>query len=484
MRLLARPRSEVQSATPLLVLLVDDGKLGELPGGELGRRAAGLRQRKIFEAGRGKSLLVHADAAGGPRALLLVGMGALKKVSADDWRKAGAIATNQAAELKAARLVIGFEGGLEPDAAALQALAEGAVMAGYRFSGKPSDSTPPTQIAVATSARGAGDALRIGQVLAEATNLVRELGDGPGNTVTPRHLANTAQRIARAGKLRCRVHGKAALRRMKMTALLAVNQGSAQEPFLIEMEYKAPRATRTICFVGKGLTFDSGGISIKPADKMEEMKYDMCGAGAVLGLMQAVSILKPKGLRVIGIVGTTENMPGPAAYKPGDVVRAANGKTIEVINTDAEGRVVLADAIHYATRFKPEAIVDLATLTGAIVVSLGSEAAGLFCKDDRLAERLLAASARTDELLWRMPTYEAYADKIKSKVADIKNSSGREAGSCTAAQFLFHFSNDIPHAHLDIAGTAWNQRRREWCPEGGTGFGVRLLYDALTHWEG
>jgi len=484
MRLLARPRQEVQAATPLLVLLVDDGRLAELPGGELGRRALALRRRGVFEAARGKSLLLHADAAGGPRALMLVGMGAAKSVAADDWRKAGAIAVNQAAELKASRLVIGCAGRLEPDAAALQALAEGAVLAGYRYKGKQAETTPPARVAVAASARGAAGALRLGQVLAECANLVRELGDGPGNTITPRFLASTAQRIARAGRLRCRVHGKAALRRMRMNAILAVNQGSAQEPFLIEMEYRAPRPKHTLCFVGKGLTFDSGGISIKPADRMDEMKYDMCGAAAVLGLMRALSILRPPGLRVIGIVGTTENMPGPAAYKPGDVVRTASGKTIEVINTDAEGRVVLADAIHYATRFKPQAIVDLATLTGAIVVALGSEAAGLFCKDDRLAGRLLAASARTDERLWRMPTYEEYGEKIKSRVADVKNSGGREAGSCTAAQFLFNFSGDVPHAHLDIAGTAWNQRKREWCAEGGTGYGVRLLYDALTHWDG
>ena len=483
MRLLARPRTELQKATPLLALLVDDGPLRDLPGGELGRRAAALRARKAFEGARGKTLLLHADGAGGARALLLVGMGPAGKSVADDWRKAGALAVNQAADLKAARVTIGCAGKLEPDAAALQALAEGAVMAGYRYSGKKSESAPPAQVTVAGATRGAAEALQVGLVLGESVNLVRELGDGPGNVVTPRHLATVAQRVSREGGLRCRVHGRAALRRLKMTALMAVNQGSAQEPFLVEMEYKAPRARRTICIVGKGLTFDSGGISIKPADKMEEMKYDMCGAGTVLGLMRALSILEPPGLRVVGIFGTTENMPGPAAYKPGDVVRAANGKTIEVINTDAEGRVVLADAIHYATRFEPEAIVDLATLTGAIVVSLGSEAAGLFCRDDKLAGRLLAASERTDERIWRMPHFDEYGDKIKSKVADIKNSSGREAGSCTAAQFLFHFSDGIPHAHLDIAGTAWNQRRREWCPEGGTGFGVRLLYDALTNWS-
>jgi leucyl aminopeptidase len=484
MRLVAAPRSSLEAATPLLVLLVDDKRPATLPGGELGRRAVALWRRKVFGGAARKTLLLHAEGREKVAALLLIGMGPSGEVTNEDLRRAGGLAVNRASELGLGSLTIGFAGRLEPTRECLAAVGEGAVLGGYRYAGKPIESKPPRQVRIVSGVRGAAAVVRTAQVLGESTNVVRDLGDRPGNDVTPRKLVQTARRLARDGRLRCKVYGKADLKRMKMNALLAVNQGSAEGPYLIEMEYKAPRARRTICIVGKGLTFDSGGISLKPAEKMEEMKYDMCGAGATLGLMRALSILKPKGLRVIGIVGTTENMPGPAAYKPGDVVRAANGKTIEVINTDAEGRVVLADALHHATRFKPEAIIDMATLTGAIVISLGHEAAGLFCKDDKLAERLLAASARTDERVWRMPTYDEFAEAIKSRVADVKNAAGRWGGSCTAAQFLFHFSGGLPHAHLDIAGTAWHDKKRDYHSEGGTGFGVRLLYDALTHWDG
>ncbi|MGQ0554203.1 MAG: leucyl aminopeptidase family protein [Planctomycetota bacterium] len=489
MRLIAAPATALQAASPLLVLLVPKPEKGgqsrraaRLPGGTLGERAAALLSQGQFKAELRKTFLLHAEARGGPRALLLVGMGSAERLTAEDWRRAGAIAAQQGAELGAASLTVSGGADLQPDAAALQALGEGLVLASYRYSQRPVEQRPPREARVVAATRGAAEILHVAQVLAESANLVRELGDLPGNVATPRHLATTAQRVCRAARLRCRVYNKAALRRLKMGGILAVNQGSAQPPFLIEMEYRAPRARRTICIVGKGLTFDSGGISIKPADRMEEMKYDMCGAGATIGLMQALGALRPPGVRVIGIVGTTENMPGPAAYKPGDVVTTAAGKTIEVINTDAEGRVVLADALHHATTFEPDAIVDLATLTGAIVVSLGSEAAGLFCKDDRLAAHLLDSAERTQEKLWRMPTYEAYYEKIKARVADIKNSAGREAGSCTAAQFLFQFTEGYPHAHLDIAGTAWDGRKRDYHIEGGTGFGVRLLYDALERW--
>ena len=483
MRLSAAPRSALSSAAPLVALLVGGDKLSGVPGGRLYERAARLLERKVFKAERRKTLLLHADDEGGPRALLLVGTGAVREVTTEDLRRAAAIAVHQAAELGARELVLASAGALKLNEERLQALGEGAVLAGYRYSEKPPETTPPAEVRVVSDLRGGRRALAVALALAEGANLVRHLGDLPGNRCPPRHLAKTAQAIARKGKLRCKVHGKDALQRMKMGGILAVNQGSAEEPFLIEMEYAPARARTTICIVGKGLTFDSGGISIKPADKMEDMKYDMCGAAAVLGLMQVLSVLRPKGVRVIGIVGTTENMPGPAAYKPGDIVVTAAGKTIEVINTDAEGRVVLADALHHATGFKPAAIVDLATLTGAIVVALGTETAGLFCRDDALAERLLASSRRTGERLWRMPTYDEYGERIKSKWADIKNSSGREAGSCTAAQFLFHFTDGVPHAHLDIAGTAWDGRKRDYHLEGGTGFGVRLLYDAIVNWS-
>jgi leucyl aminopeptidase len=482
MRLVASPRSSLQASTPLLALLVDDARFTSLPGGALGEQAVRLRRRGVFEGAPRKTLLLHADGSRGAQALLLVGLGPAGEVGAEDVRRAAAIVVNQASELGARSVTLGFAGKLAPDATRLRAVAEGAGLAGYRYPGRKPESKPPATVRVVAGTRGASAELKAGQVLAEGTNLVRGLGDLPGNAVTPRHLANTARKVCREGKLRCKVHGRSALERMRMGGILAVNQGSAEEPFLIEMEYRPARYKATLCVVGKGLTFDSGGISIKPAANMDEMKYDMCGGGATIGLMQAVARLRPKGLRVIGIVGTTENMPGPSAYKPGDVVKTASGRTIEVLNTDAEGRVVLADALHHATRFRPDAIVDLATLTGAIVISLGHEAAGLFCEDDRLAGRLLDASGRTGERVWRMPTYAEYDEQIKSKVADVKNTGGRPAGSCTAARFLFQFSGDVPHAHLDIAGTAWNVRKRDYLGDGGTGFGVRLLYDVIENW--
>jgi leucyl aminopeptidase len=480
MRLTAAPASASKSDAPLLALLVDDGPLGALPG-TLGARALALRERGVFKGEPRKTLVLHAEAKGGPRALLLVGMGKAADAGPVEYRRAGAVAVAHAAELGVKELLLGTAGKLALDAVTLQALGEGVVLGSYRYSGRPEDKTPPPRsAAIMSPLRGAARVLAVAQALGDAANLVRELGDLPGNRATPRFLAKTAQAVCRKGKLRCKVHGRDALQRMKMGGILAVNQGSAEEPFLIEMEYRGKRAKRTVCIVGKGLTFDSGGISIKPAEKMEDMKYDMCGAGATIGLMQALAALRPEGVRVVGIVGTTENLPGPAAYKPGDVVTTASGRTIEVINTDAEGRIVLADALHHARSFEPDAIVDLATLTGAIVVALGTEYAGLFCKDDALAQRLLDAGQRTGEKVWRMPTADAYAEKIKSRVADVKNSSGREGGSCTAAAFLFGFTDGVPHAHVDIAGTAWDGRRRDYHVEGGSGFGVRLLYDMLT----
>ncbi|HTE05027.1 MAG TPA: M17 family peptidase N-terminal domain-containing protein, partial [Planctomycetota bacterium] len=337
MRLSAAPASALSSATPLLVLLVDSAARGKLPGGALGARAATLIRGGAFKAEPRKTLLLHAESRGGARVLLLIGMGKAADLSAEDFRRAGAIAGSQAAELGAGALVLGTAGAVDFDSDRLQAAGEGLVLSGYRYPGKQdaAASTPPKKAAVASSVRGAAAVLAAAQALGEGANLVRELGDLPGNTVTPRHLARTAQAVARKGRLRCRVHGRRDLQRMKMGGILAVNQGSAEEPFLIEMEYVGARPKATLCIVGKGLTFDSGGISLKPADKMEDMKYDMCGGAATIGLMQALAVLRPPGLRVIGIVGTTDNMPGPSAYKPGDVVRTASGKTIEVINTDA-----------------------------------------------------------------------------------------------------------------------------------------------------
>jgi len=275
-----------------------------------------------------------------------------------------------------------------------------------------------------------------------------------------------------------------------MGALLGVGQGSARPPRLVVMRWNGGgrtkgRAVAPIAFVGKGVTFDSGGISIKPSAGMEDMKWDMGGAGVVIGLMKALAGRKAK-VDAVGVVGLAENMPSATAQRPGDIVTSMSGQTIEVLNTDAEGRLVLADALWYCQdRFKPKAMIDLATLTGAIIVSLGSIHAGLFSNNDRLADRLTAAGAAVDEKLWRMPLDDAYDKMLTSRAADVKNIGNREAGSITAAQFLQRFVNKVPWAHLDIAGVTWSKKDAPTVPQGGTAFGVRLL-DRLVrdHYEG
>jgi leucyl aminopeptidase len=311
-------------------------------------------------------------------------------------------------------------------------------------------------------------------ILANAVRTVKDLGNGPGNLVTPTQLAKRAQEVAREAGLRCTVFDKKQIQKMKMGGLLAVNRGSAQEPRFIVMEYvpAGRRPKKTVCLVGKGITFDSGGISLKPGERMEEMKFDMCGAAAVIGTMQAVAKLKLPH-RVIGLIPSTENLPSGTAYKPGDIVTTMSGKTIEVVNTDAEGRVILADALSYAARFKPDHLIDYATLTGACVIALGAEATGLFSTDDQLAARLAAAGEETGERLWRMPVWDEYKDLIKSEWADMKNSGGRSAGAISAAMFLREFVTCPSWAHLDIAGTAWAEGETAREAKGATGVGVR-----------
>ena len=482
MRLTHGTPKDLSSAAPLVALLVAEGHKGDLPGGELGRRAAGLLKAKTFTGKANEQLLLHAESRGGPRALLLLGVGKAGDVTTGQLRRAGLVVGKQGAQLKAGSVVVGPAGKLSVDAAGLSALGEGLVLSSYRYKLKKDERPAPKSAKVVSGLKGAAGLLKVAQAVTEGTNLARELGDLPGNIADPTHLRNTARKVCTAGKLRFKAHDKKALERMKMGGILAVNAGSDLPCYILEMEYKPARYKHTVCIVGKGLTFDSGGISIKPAGGMEEMKYDMCGAAATIGLMKAVAATKPKDVRVIGIVGTTENMPSGSAYKPGDVVTTGSGKTIEVINTDAEGRVVLSDALHIATKFKPDAIIDMATLTGAVVVALGHEAAGLFSRDEKLVKRLEAAAERSDEKVWHMPSYTAYSDMVKSKWADVRNSAGRAAGSCTAAAFLFNFTEGFSHAHLDVAGAAWEMAEREDFPPGARGYGVRLLHDAITHW--
>jgi len=302
----------------------------------------------------------------------------------------------------------------------------------------------------------------------------------PPNVIYPDSLAKRCKELTKLG-VKVEVLGEPQMRRLGMWALLGVGQGSIRESRLVVMRWNGKRGAKAkkdkpVCFVGKGITFDTGGISLKPAGGMEEMKYDMGGSGVVIGLMKALAGRKAK-VNAVGVIALAENMPGSNAQRPSDVVTSMSGQTIEVLNTDAEGRLVLADALHYAnTRFKPQFIVDLATLTGAIIVALGSEYAGLFSNNDKLSERLSDAGEEVGELVWRLPQGEVFDKMLKSDIADMKNiSGGRGAGSITAAQFLGRFVGKTPWAHLDIAGVTWTKSDKPLSPKGATAFGVRLL---------
>ncbi|MBX9622069.1 MAG: leucyl aminopeptidase [Alphaproteobacteria bacterium] len=312
--------------------------------------------------------------------------------------------------------------------------------------------------------------------IAEGVFFTRTVVSEPGNVIIPETLAKAAETLKKDG-VKVEVLSTKEMKKLGMNALLGVAQGSVHEPKFVVMQWEGgAKKEAPIAFVGKGVTFDSGGISIKPSANMEEMKYDMAGAGVVIGLMKALASRKAKA-NVVGVVGLVENMPSGSAQRPGDVVKSMSGQTIEVINTDAEGRLVLADALWYTQeRFKPKFMVNLATLTGAMVICLGSERAGLFSSDAKLSKNLLAAGEKVGELLWEFPMDEAYDKDINSDIADVRNTStGRGGGSITAAKFLQRFTNKLPWAHLDIAGVAWASKDLPFCAKGATAFGVRLL---------
>jgi leucyl aminopeptidase len=323
-----------------------------------------------------------------------------------------------------------------------------------------------------------------GRRIGAATNLGREIGNQPGNLLYPATLARRAQRLAATHSLKCTVFDERRLKERGFGGILAVGAGSSRGPRLIVLEHRGgPKGQAPLALVGKAITFDSGGISIKPASNMEEMIFDKCGGMAVIGAMAAISALKLK-RNVVGVIASAENMPSATAYRPGDIVRTYDGKQIEIVNTDAEGRVVLADAIAYARKdLKASAIVDLATLTGACGVALGEYAAGLWSNDDDLQQRLLTASTTAGERLWPMPLFTEYEDQIKSDVALIKNTGGRLGGACTGAAFLKTFAEDTPWAHLDIAFMSHRTKDQAHLARGATGFGVRTLVELIQNWD-
>ncbi|MEE2718087.1 MAG: leucyl aminopeptidase [SAR324 cluster bacterium] len=326
--------------------------------------------------------------------------------------------------------------------------------------------------------------VKAGTVLAEATNSARTLGNTPPNDLRPQQVAEHAQALAKQHKLKCKVLEEKDMKKLGMGMLLGVSQGSEEPAKLIILEYRPAGAKQTVALVGKGITFDSGGLSLKPGKGMEEMKYDMCGSAAVLGAMSAVAQLKPK-VNVIGVVAASENMPSGMAQRPGDIVTAYNGKRVEVLNTDAEGRLVLGDALAYTVdKLKPDAIVDLATLTGACIVALGHHIAAAVTNSDALMDQIQGAAQRTGERVWQLPSGPEYGEAIKSNHGDLKNIADGGAGTIIGGVFLENFVGDTPWVHLDIAGVAWGVKGVDYHPaNSATGFGVRLLLDLLQQWR-
>ena len=348
----------------------------------------------------------------------------------------------------------------------------------YRFDqmkSKKAEAGSLASVAVATSQRHEAPALQRGvlegRAIAAGMSLARDLGNLPANVCTPTYLADSAVKLGREWKLAVEVLEQSDMEKLGMGSLLSVTRGSHQPPKFVILRYSgAGKKERPVVLVGKGITFDTGGISLKPAAEMDEMKFDMCGAASVLGTLRAVAELKLK-LNVVGLVPTCENMPGGAATKPGDVVTSMSGQTVEILNTDAEGRLILADALSYAERFEPQAVVDIATLTGACVIALGHVCSGLFANKDSLARELQSAGAESWDRVWQLPLWDDYQEALKSNFADFANIGGRPAGSVTAACFLSKFTRKYDWAHLDIAGTAWKSGREK----GATGRPVPLL---------
>lgn len=445
----------------------------------------------------------EAEFGGGGKALayfhaervLCVGLGKAEKVDARAVREASGAAARWLQKNGRTRVAVELNGDKKTVEFA-QTVAEGLVLGAYRFdrfkrdAEKSEDSAPqPATLETVTFVCAEGEltqaraAAERGRALGEAGNYARELANSPPNVFFPETLAEAAQKLAAesGGALSVEIFDEARLRAEGFGGLLAVGGGSARPPRLVVLKYNGGSGAgdKPLALVGKAMTFDSGGLSIKPALGMEEMVWDKCGGCAVLGAMHGVAALKPK-RNIVAVVASAENMTGPSAYRPGDVVTVYDGKHIEINNTDAEGRVILADALGYARKVLGAArIIDLATLTGACVVALGDETAGLWSNDDALKSELLAASERAGEGLWPMPLNKEHKKKIESDIALIKNSSGRPGGACTAAAFLSHFVGDTPWAHLDIAGPAAITKDRADLARGATGFGARTLVELV-----
>jgi leucyl aminopeptidase len=470
---------------PLLVVALPNGATLDGPlttldttlGGALSRTL----QRRDFRGGRDETLHL-GGAPTGPGRVLLLGLGKPTDRTAA-IRRAGALAGRQGAKMGVGELAF-FAGTL--NASEVEAAAVGLAAGAWEYTDTKTPPPAEERRAPLTAARILTDddaalksGVASGTAIAEGHGLARTLGMMPGNLCTPDFLADTARDIARRHGMNVTVLGRSEMEQLGMGSFLCVAQGTPQDPKLIALEYNGGASgAAPVVLVGKGLCFDSGGISIKPAQGMEWMKFDMCGAAGVLGAMEAIARLKLKA-NVVGLVGSTTNMPSGTAVKPGDVVKSMSGKYIEIINTDAEGRLVLADVLAYARRYKPAAVVDAATLTGACVIALGHTATGVMGNDAALVQEVISAGSRAGEPGWELPMWDDFKELIKSDVADVKNSGGRPAGTITAALFLKEFADEYPWVHLDVAGTAYTESDLGTVPRGPTGIPVGTFVEVV-----
>jgi leucyl aminopeptidase len=494
----------VTFATPLLAVFATDTATGKdaspaptllTTSAAIASTAAGVLGSGEFKAGLGETVVIHAPAGVAAERLLIVGLGEAKSLSLDELRKGGGTAIRAAKPRGLRDVAIAFPE-LSPlsdtrvhahDAA--RVLIEGAALADIDYDTYKSDRKDlsihsatllvPEPLHLFGNETAAGFAEGI--VIAAGQNFTRSLVNEPGNVLTPTVLGQRAAAMCEEVGLKCEVYSTEKLHELKMGAFWAVSQGSAEPPALIVMTYEPAvqptEGSPVIGLVGKGITFDTGGISIKPADGMEKMKYDMAGAGAMIGAMRAIAELKPA-VKVISVICSAENMPDGKAFKPGDVVTAMSGKTIEIVNTDAEGRLVLSDGLHYAKTLGCTHLINAATLTGAVAIALGKLNVGLFSNDDATAERFLSGLALSGEKYWRLPCTDDYRDQIKSQIADIQNTGiTRYGGSITAAMFLKEFVGETPWIHLDIAALAWNDEQTAWLAKGPSGVAVRSIVE-------
>lgn len=470
-----------RAATPLLaVALPAEGALpkalASLDRVLDGALSLALR-RKDFTGGKDESLLL-LNGGRGPQRVLLVGSGA---GDVKGLTRAATLAGRKANGLNVGAMCFWAE---DLQGERLEGVVVGLSAGSWEF--RELHSKPPaakrktplkSAVVYVENTRATASALAAGAAVAEGQRVARRLAMLPGNICTPAYLASTARDIAKRHRLKVTVLGRREMTRLKMGSFLAVAQGTTQDPKLIALEYRGGRRGEApVVLVGKGLCFDTGGVSIKPAPGMELMKFDMSGAAGVLGAMEAIARLKPK-VNVVALVGATTNVVDGDAVRPGDVVVASNGKSIEIQNTDAEGRLVLADVITYARRYRPQAVVDAATLTGAVVIALGHSTVGVMGNDQAMVEEVLAAGRRGGEVGWQLPLFDEYKDLLKSDVADLRNIGGRAAGTITAGCFLAEFAEGMPWVHLDVAGTAYSETDLVVLPKGPTGTPVRTFVE-------